>query len=87
MTQPTPKTSPSPRELDVLILAGEGFAAKQIATELGLTIDTVKSFTRQIREKFGVGTTNAAVRYAVQHGYMPCPNGCEHTPVAVDSQA
>ena len=57
----------SPRERDVLDLLARGRAYKQIADELGISIDTIRTYIRRIYEKLQVRTrTEAVARYVSQ---------------------
>jgi len=62
---PGPETTPlSPREEEILGLLANGALYKEIASELGISLDTVRTHLRRIYEKFHVHTrTEAVVRY------------------------
>jgi DNA-binding NarL/FixJ family response regulator len=66
---PTSQTAPlitelSPREQQVLQLLSEGFPYKQIATQLELSIGTIRTYIRSIYEKLHVNSrTEAVVKY------------------------
>ena len=50
------------REREILALIVEGLPMKQIASRLGLSFETVHSYTKYIRAKMGVNNTAALVR-------------------------
>jgi len=56
------KAGLSKKELEVLELLDKGLSDKEIADTLVISINTVKAHTKSIRGKFGVKTTNEAIR-------------------------
>ena len=51
------------RELQVLKLMGEGYANTEIASELGISSNTVKTYVKSLMQKLGVrNRTEAAVK-------------------------
>jgi DNA-binding NarL/FixJ family response regulator len=60
----------SPRELEVLRLIAEGLAAKEIATELGISTKTVEAHRTSLMRKLGVRKATELVRFAVRHGLI-----------------
>ena len=56
------KAGLSKKELEVLELLDKGLSDKEIAEKLVISINTVKAHTKSIRGKFGVKTTNEAIR-------------------------
>jgi len=56
----------SARERDVLRLLAEGLVHKQVADDLGISIDTVRTYVRRIYEKLQVRTAAQAVSHAVR---------------------
>jgi LuxR family maltose regulon positive regulatory protein len=60
----------SPREEEVLGLIAGGYADKEIATRLGLSIYTVINHARNIRRKTGVKSRMAAVAVAREWGVI-----------------
>jgi DNA-binding NarL/FixJ family response regulator len=65
--QETPKAAGvelTPREAEVLQLIAEGFANKQIACELGLSVKTVEKHRQQVMNKLGIHDTASLVRHA-----------------------
>ena len=68
--EPEPLERLTPREREVLVLIGRGFANKRIALELGLSEKTVKAHVGHMLAKLGVtDRTQAAVR-AVRAGLV-----------------
>jgi DNA-binding NarL/FixJ family response regulator len=58
----------TPRETHVVALIAAGAPNKQIAAELGLTMNTVKSHIRTAYRAMGVSSRSQAVLWAVEHG-------------------
>lgn len=55
----------SAREEEVLILLSKGYGNKEIASQLGLSVDTVSTYLKQIYKKLHVHSrTEAVLRYA-----------------------
>jgi two-component system, NarL family, invasion response regulator UvrY len=65
------ETSPherlSDRELQVLCMIGEGKAVNQIAEELHVSANTVRTYRTRILEKIGVKGTSELIHYALSH--------------------
>lgn len=59
------------RELQVLALIGAGLSNRQIADQLFVSGNTVKTYVRQAYRKVGVTTRSQAVLWAVRHGVLP----------------
>ena len=59
----------SPRELDVLGLIVRGRSNDEVAEELYLSINTVKSLIRSTYRKIGVSSRTQAVAWGVEHGF------------------
>jgi DNA-binding NarL/FixJ family response regulator len=55
----------SRRELQLFRLVGEGYKPKEIALELKLSVRTVESYARRIREKLGLANAHELFRAAV----------------------
>ncbi|WP_066517679.1 response regulator [Curtobacterium ammoniigenes] len=77
---PAPTAQPSvqerfpqltPREAEVLALIADGRTNGQIATELFLTVPTVKSYVNQVFGKLGVGSRAEAVARVLRGPGMP----------------
>ena len=58
----------SNRELQVLSMIGTGKAVKEIAGELHLSTNTIRTFRTRILEKIGVKGTSELIHYAITHG-------------------
>jgi DNA-binding NarL/FixJ family response regulator len=57
------------RERTVLALIAAGHSNSQIAAELYITINTVKTIVRNTYSRLGVHTRVQAVAWAIEHGY------------------
>lgn len=55
----------SDRELQVLCMIGKGKAVKEIAGELHLSTNTIRTFRTRILEKIGLKGTNELIHYAI----------------------
>jgi DNA-binding CsgD family transcriptional regulator len=64
------KTILSTREVEVLGLVSKGFASKEIADRLFLSINTVNNHRQNILEKVGATNTSEAVNYARNLGLL-----------------
>jgi len=60
----------SPREIDVLRLVARGNANKEIAAQLSLTEETVKSYLRSILAKLGANDRTHAVAIGLKRGII-----------------
>ena len=60
----------SPREIDVLRLVARGNANKEIAAQLSLTEETVKSYLRNILAKLGANDRTHAVAIGLKRGII-----------------
>lgn len=58
------------REAEVLQLIAEGFANKQIAAELGLSVKTVEKHRQQVMNKLDIHDTAGLVRHAAAKGII-----------------
>jgi len=56
------------REKEVLTLASQGMTTQQIASELFLSTQTVRTHFKNIYPKLGVNSRSEAIVYAMQHG-------------------
>lgn len=59
------------REREVLQLVAEGFAMKQIAVKLHISVKTVETHRRQIMDKLDLHSVAELTKYAVRHGITP----------------
>lgn len=66
-TEKPPHENLSDRELQVLSMIGTGKAVKEIAEELHLSANTVRTYRARILEKIGVRGTNELIHYAITH--------------------
>lgn len=62
-----PHETLSDRELEVLILIGDGVPTGEIAERLSLSTNTVQTYRRRIREKLEARSNADLVRYVVDH--------------------
>ncbi len=58
----------TPREQQVLQFLVEGMSAKQVASQLGLSVKTIEANRRQIMEKADVDNLAALTKYAIRQG-------------------
>lgn len=58
------------REVEVLQLIAEGFANKQIAAELGLSVKTVEKHRQAVMKKLDIHDIAGLVRHAVEKGII-----------------
>ena len=69
--QPCAKTGKlTPREAEVLQLVAEGFANKQIAAELSISIKTVEKHRQQAMNKLNIHDIAGLTRYAMSKGWV-----------------
>lgn len=66
-TELPPHENLSDRELQVLRMIGKGKAVKEIAGELHLSSNTVRTYRTRILEKIGVKGTSELIYYAIAH--------------------
>jgi two-component system, NarL family, invasion response regulator UvrY len=69
-TERHPHENLSDRELQVLSMIGKGKAVKEIAGELHLSTNTVRTYRTRILEKIGVGGTSGLIHYAIIHNLI-----------------
>lgn len=60
----------SPRQVEVLMLLGEGMANKPIGRKLGISACTVKQHVQAILKEFGATNRLQAVIYAYRYGIL-----------------
>jgi DNA-binding NarL/FixJ family response regulator len=58
------------REAEVLQLIAEGYANKQIAAELNLSVKTVEKHRQQVMQKLGIHNIAGLVRHAAAKGII-----------------
>ena len=66
----TLEVSLSDREIETLVLLGEGLLKKEIAEQIGVSPHTVATFTKRIYEKLNVANAPAAINKAYQTGIL-----------------
>jgi DNA-binding NarL/FixJ family response regulator len=59
----------TPRENQILQLLTEGSSAKQVASQLGLSVKTIEATRRKIMEKTNVDNLADLTKYAIRQGY------------------
>src|SRR5262245_40230225 len=65
------ETQLAPREREVLGLFVAGLASKEVAYEMGLTLETVLWYSKRIYKALNVHNRAAAVRIALESGLVP----------------
>ena len=73
----------SERELEILRLVAQGKSNKEIASELFISINTVKVHLAKIFQRIGVASRTEATLYAIEHEHVENPN---HTLVSPQEQ-
>ena len=63
----------SSREREVLQLLAEGYAAKEIAADLGVSAKTVDAHRRRVMTKLDVGSVPELTRIAIREGLIDSP--------------
>lgn len=63
--------SPSPRELDVLLLLAQGESTERIASILALSVNTIESHRRHLLDKLNARNTAELIMIAVKSGLIP----------------
>ncbi len=58
----------TPREREVLQLMAEGYATKEVAHRLGVSVKTVETHRRQIMEKLDMHSVAELTKYAIREG-------------------
>jgi len=71
----------SPRESTVLVLVTRGFSNQDIADELYLSINSVKTYIRSAYRKIDASTRSQAVAWGIQAGFpsTPAPDSSRET--------
>jgi two-component system, NarL family, invasion response regulator UvrY len=60
-------SSLSDREVEVLILLGEGFSLKEIASKLDITVSSIGTYRARLLEKLHLQTSADLVRYVIEN--------------------
>lgn len=61
-------------EKKIILLCKDGLRSKEIATQLGVSINTIHTHKRRIFEKLGINSTIEAVQYAIKMGIIRIEN-------------
>jgi DNA-binding NarL/FixJ family response regulator len=69
-TDSTTAVALTSREAEVLQLIAEGFANKQVASELGISVKTVEKHRQQVMNKLKIHDIAGLTRYAVHNGLV-----------------
>jgi DNA-binding NarL/FixJ family response regulator len=64
----------SPREWDVLRLVALGQSTKEVATSLGLTVETVRTYRKTMMKKLGVTNVALVTAFAIANGVIDTEN-------------
>ena len=64
------REEPSPRELEVLRLLARGYAIREIAAELGISVKTVDAHKANGMSKLGMSSRIELVRFAILQGWL-----------------
>lgn len=64
---PTPLTT---REIEIVRLIAKGLIAKEIASELNLSVHTIYTHRKKIMKKLSIGSSSELVLYAVNQGIL-----------------
>ena len=63
-----PEAKLTARELEVVKLIVEGLRYKEIATSLGLSYETIKTYVGRIRKKLDVSSKTEVAMWAIRNG-------------------
>lgn len=67
----------SPRELQVMRMIAAGMSSKDIASHLGIGIETVRSYRKTLMKKLGLNNVAALTQLAISAGLMTRPEGIQ----------
>jgi DNA-binding NarL/FixJ family response regulator len=70
LTNPTQKTTLTPRQREVLQLVSRGLTMKEIAAELNISTRTAESHKYEMMQTLGVETTVDLIRYSLKLGLI-----------------
>ena len=80
VSTPAPEWPLTDRETAVLALISQGLSNQDIAHELSLSINSIKSYIRVAYRKIDVSSRSQAVLWGVRHGLLTChPTGAQGT--------
>ncbi|WP_028265024.1 response regulator [Arthrobacter sp. MA-N2] len=66
----TEKPTLTPRELEIVRLAADGYSGQKIASELHVSLATVKTHLQHIYDKLDVSDRASAVAQAIRRGFL-----------------
>lgn len=78
-SKPTVFSPLTPREIEILDNVARGNSNKEIASNLGISDQTVKNHITSILRKLQVNDRTQAVIYALRHGWISLDDGLSHT--------
>ena len=61
----------TPREAEILSLVTQGLTNSEIGGQLYLSINSVKTYIRTAYRKLGLTRRSQAVRWGLEHGFLP----------------
>ena len=61
----------TPRQREVLRLIADGASAKEVATQLDISVKTAEFHRASIMDRLGMRTTAELTKYALEHGMTP----------------
>lgn len=67
----------SPREADMISLITRGLSNQEIADELFVSLNSVKTYIRGAYRKIGARSRSQAVIWGVRHGFLPDEKGLD----------
>lgn len=68
------------REAEVLQMIAEGYANKEIAAQLNISIKTVEKHRQQLMDKLNIHETAGLTRHAIDAGVIECASQDENSP-------
>ena len=61
----------TPRQREILQLVAEGYASREIAERLFLSVKTVETHRGQLMQRLGIFDVPGLVKFAIRHGLVP----------------
>ncbi len=58
------------REQTIISLLANGYSSKEMAEELGISVRTIETHRRNIKNKLGINRTSGLTRYAIEYGLV-----------------